>query len=389
MRITYRLPFQKQVVIPDHWPILFMGGTLRVREENNIATAIQIVFTGEPVEFAPHLHEIPDGPVRAEITGRDHRLALVREQIESAIAYLECYYDIDLSIDEIEAVYEGETPDEEKKIGVNAIRMGRQERPLRLTFDMLTRAVKVAETSQGPRFEATLASAARQALKQDRYVDSFRYSFLLIEAAFGEGQSRSAALKTALKSHADFRAIVKKAVGDLIPPTRGHTSDTKILLESSPDENAIIEHLVDKRGFYFHSNRRRKDAWKPDEQAGAEALALLTIGIAHQISQEAAAELFAPKFDERHFKDAVQAGAKLVFEVRYMYREPGEQFSRKGVTRINTPGTKLTSKQTNDIAREFLKHFEFDTPVATLERAECFVAGTDQKIFDLMFSAVE
>ncbi len=362
-----------------------MSGKCRVLEESGRAKALQITFAGEPLTYAPHIEELQEGPTKFAITGRDNRLPFVKRQLEQAAAFLECLYNIDLATDQIKVQYEGETPEEEEKIAVKGMSIGAQERPLPLTFDMLTRALMASEKRDGPKFQATLVKAARTALFSQLYIDSFRYSFLLIESLFGEGQFKKAGLKASLKNSAAFVAIVRKVVADVMPPRGPHQSDTMALLAAKPSPEQVIDHLVEKRGFYFHGNIKRKDAWKPDEQGQAEALALLAVGIAQEIGQEAAAPIFETQFGQRHFKDALNAGAKIVFEIKFHFREPEEPFTRDGVLRITTPGSKVTAKQANEIAQQFLRHFEQGAPVAALKEASCTVQATGQKVFDINF----
>lgn len=104
---------------------------------------------------------------------------------------------------------------------------------------MLTRALMAAETSDGPRFQATLAKSARNALFSKVYIDSFRYSFLLIEAMFGEGQFKSAGLRAALKGNAAFIASVQAAVADLMPPKQAGNLDTEALLARKPSPEEV------------------------------------------------------------------------------------------------------------------------------------------------------
>src|SRR3546814_1470621 len=56
------------------------------------------------------------------------------------------------------------------------------------------------------------------------------------------------------------------------------SSDLRIRL-SDPTVEQIVSHIVDKRGFYFHGNRKHKNAWLPHDQKQAEALCLLAINI--------------------------------------------------------------------------------------------------------------
>ena len=385
MLSIYTIPFRREVIIPDHWEIPFLGGRLRVVEEGGRAKAVEVVFRGEPITNAPHVEELNEGPVKMHIRERDDRIIFVQRHLEQAASFLECLYNIDLATDAIQIKYEGESPDEEDQIAIKSMKMDKVDHLLPLTFDMMTRAFMAAEISDGPTFESTLVKAARNALASQAYIDSFRYSFLLIESTYGNGQFRKPKLLSALNGNLEFVGLVREALTDVMQPEQNNNSDTTALLANNPTSDAVIEHLIDKRGFYFHGNRKRTDAWKPHEQGQAEALALLAIGIAQQISQKAAYPIFEPDFGERHFKDAMAVGAKIVFEITYSFRDIGEDFSRNGNLIINTPGTKVTKKQANDIAKQFLSHFEHHAPVAGLEKATCIVQGTDQQVFDIVF----
>lgn len=384
MRTVYTVPFRRPIIVEDHWPVPFMGGTCRIVVAEGKAVALEIVFSREPVTNAPLVEEL-DGPIKLSITGRDNRLIFVKRHLDEASAFLECFYNIDLATDEIAAAYSGETPEEEALIGLKSFAMGRREAALPMPFDMLTRALMAAETTDGPKFEATLTKNARDALAAQQFINSFRYSFLLIEAIYGEGQFKKAGLIAALSKNADFLDMVRFAVKDVIRPRRDHSTDTDVLLAGTPNPEAIVEHLVEKRGFYFHGNVKRKDAWKAEDQQRAESLALLTIGIAQLIAHNAAAAMFADSLAQRHFNNAMQAGAGIMFEIRFKYREPEEGFSRDGQIEIKTPGTKVTERQANRIAAEFLRQFEHESPVSAIESAECTVRGTKQRVFKIDF----
>lgn len=297
VRIQYRVPFKRKILIGDHWTIPFQGGALRVLEHDGYAEAVEVTFVGQSLELAPQLLEPPDEHVKLEITGRDNRLLLVQRQLDNAAAYLECFHDIALATDEVEARYEGETPEEDAQIPVKSIAMGPPHLPaLPLTFDMLTRAIMAAEGAEAPKFESTLVTTARQALGRQEFINAFRYAFLLIEAVYGEGQFKNAALRAVLKANSEFVALVEAELQDSVPPRSTLTTDTTLLLASKPQASAVIDHLVAKRGFYFHGNVKRKNAWRPDEQQAAESLSLLTIGIAQRIATIAADAMFIREF---------------------------------------------------------------------------------------------
>src|SRR5690606_4491986 len=125
---------------------------------------------------------------------------------------------------------------------------------LPLSFDMFTRAIMAAEKYDGPRFEATLVGSARKALETQGFINSFRYSFLLIESLYGKGQFKKEGLQAALKTDQEFRDIVEFAIKDMIPAKDDHSSDTAKLFATKPTADDLINHLIEKRGFYFHGN---------------------------------------------------------------------------------------------------------------------------------------
>jgi hypothetical protein len=389
MRVCYTVPFKRKIIVDDHWEVPMQGGILRVVEEEGYAKALEIKFENQPLECAPHLQHHDQGDTSATITGRDHRLIFVKRQLDQAATFLECIHDIDLLTDEISAKYEGETAEEEANIAIKTISMGSHDPALSLSFDMITRAIMAAEKKDGPKFEATLVGSARAALEKQEFINSFRYSFLLIESLYGEGQFKKTGLQVALKTNQEFLSIVESAIKHVIPAKADRNSDTAKLLARKPTAHDAIDHLVEKRGFYFHGNVKRKDAWKPDEQGTAKSLALLAISIVTTISMKAADLIFAPEFAQRHLEDATRAGAKIVYEIKTKFREPEEEFNREHLLRISTPGTKVTPRSAFAIAQRFLELFQQNQPVSALCKAECTVQGTGQKVFDLIFHTTE
>ena len=385
MRVRYLVQLKRPIRLEDHWPISIMGGDFRVISKDGKATSFEISFAGQSVDLAPMVEQHEIGDVKLTITGRDTLLPFVEMQLEKAFTYLRCYFDIEALTREIDIEYTGETEEEEQQIEVKSWRVTREERPLSMPFDLLTRAIMAAEAGQAPEFEATLLSAARTAMLQDRYIDSFRYSFLLIESLYGGGKFKMAQLKTALKGSADLKALVTTALIIRMAPKRPQNSDTEMLLSASPTTEVVIDHLVDKRGFYFHGNVKREDAWQSHEQQAAEMLALLSLEIAMQIAHAAAATMFVEIFSQRHIDDAKRAGATMKMNVSFRFREPEESFDRNGEMNISVPGTKATRKMAAYVAKNFLERFENVAPVADLKSTTCTVKGTGQKVFHIEF----
>lgn len=390
MRIRYVIRLEKPILLQDHWPIPLMGnGQLRVVSDGQVASALEVTFVGQPTSYSPDVQQDLTTNKAPTISTRDQLLPFVRVQLESAFAYLQCYFNVELRTGEIEAEYTAEVDAEKGQIPISRMKIARADRLLPMSYDFLTRAIMAAEKSEGPNFEAKLVMAARAAAMQQRYIDSFRYSFLLVEALYGEGKFKSAQLKDALKGNAEFVKIVRAAQNEPLRIRQPRGSDTEQLLSSSPSADALIDHLVEKRGFYFHGNKKHKDAWKPQDQAKAEALCGVALAITMLIAHSAAAPMFDDNLSKRHYDDAKRAGAIMAMNVDFVFRELDDAFDRKENLTINLPGTTVTPKMAQYVAQQFLARFEHGAPVAMLKSASCTVKATGQKVFDMNFYTID
>ncbi|HEV2623078.1 MAG TPA: hypothetical protein VGU65_13450 [Frateuria sp.] len=143
MRIRYVIPIDdaKALIISDHWEFPMLGGVCLVREEGGLAKTIEVVFNGRPLGEAPAIEEVSGGEARYSISIRDKLLPFVKNTLNDAKSFLQCYFGIEFLLDDIDVRYEGETSDEEELIPVKSMRVGKHNEPLYLPFDMLTRAI--------------------------------------------------------------------------------------------------------------------------------------------------------------------------------------------------------------------------------------------------------
>lgn len=103
MRISYTFRLKEPIRVEDHWPLGIMGGQLHILGEGRLATAIEVSFTGQSVDTAPAVEQHNSGEARATITVRDSLLPFVRIQLEKAFTYLQCYFDVEILIEEVNA----------------------------------------------------------------------------------------------------------------------------------------------------------------------------------------------------------------------------------------------------------------------------------------------
>lgn len=72
-----------------------------------------------------------------------------------------------------------------------------------------------------------------------------------------------------------------------------------------------------------------------------------------------------------------------MYEIKFEYREPGEDFTRSSQLSVTSPGTRATPPAALEIMKIFIEHFQCSLPVAGLERVECKLQGSEGNVFKI------
>lgn len=385
MKISYKIPFKNEILIDDHWAVPLLGGKLYIVEDSGLAKFVMFVLENQPVDCSPDFKHSSDGVSVATINNRDTVFVFLKHYLKDALAFLECFYNIELDFDSTVANYEAENEAERKIIKIKSLSYSKSARPLPLEFNMFARAVMASITNKGPVFEATLVKYARSSFLNAEYINSFRYSFLLIESLYGEGQFKKNGLQGVLKANDDFRNFVDSAVRNINISSYSKDAKTIKLISGGCDVDGVIDYLIERRGFYFHGNVKRGDAWKPNEQDVADVLAGLTLDIAMSIASASAAAMFQTKYESMYYDNAIYQGAIVMYVIQFKYREPGDDFDREHQMNIRMPGTKVTPGAAFDVAQKFMLDFNARHPASKLMEVHCFNNMTGDSVFDMKF----
>ena len=321
---------------------------------------LEIVHAAKPTSYAPSI-ERKDGPIKAQITARDPLAIELQARARRAFAYLQCFFDVEIDADRLTSTYEAETPEEDDHIDIKGYKFEKSEQPLSLTYDYVVRSLWATDEDADPEFVAKLAATARRAFFEEEYISSFRYSFLLIESLYGRGKFQSYQLKKELSENAQFRLMVEKELTNFTALKLKRPSDLQNKIREGLSIDGVIDILVERRGFYFHGNILRKDAWRPDKQEEAEGLCLFSLGIVHDIGAQTAAPMFLPKYAQRYQDEAFRSGAKVALKVDYTFQTPPDKLQRRALLNMNYPGTKATNHMSVDAAKNFLEFLPENT----------------------------
>lgn len=381
MKISYTFDVQSPLRVPDHWPINAFGGVVTLIENDGLISGVKISFSGQSIHLAPEITKLNQGKVKANITFRDGALHKeVEQKLHQALSFVQCFFPIELALGAVKTEFEAESDFEKQSIGLPEFARRKQTHTTEISFHMFSRAMWASDDGFDASFIASLNVQARNSLSEERYINSFRYSFMAIEAEYGNGQFKSDKLKISLKNSMAFRRILNTAVAaSRSMPSRVRTYSDEIV--EGGDIDAIIDHIVDRRGHYFHGNRKKRDAWLPNEQGEAEALAILGVNVLSAIAVEHAAPMFDDHFSKRHYDEAIRSGAQVTLVVIFHYKRRERPFLDRGQLRMNYPGNKPSPLMALDALKNFLAEFEKGDPLCELVDAKCVDQATGREVF--------
>ena len=265
MQIKYRINFDEPIRLDEAWPLsLPNNGIFRVIEDRRLAAAFEISFTQEVASC------VEGSPTLSQETVQ--QWAQMRRYFARLKGYIQCLVEINYDPVEVELIFEAESEDEKQFVPVDKVLVTRRERRKRtkvLSYETLCGAVigSLAEQQSSHRFIGELKSLSMRAEREGRYVDSFRYGFLLLDAIYGKGQFKTNNLKRAFTSDKVLMDVVREVRLRMKEKIQSIDDDTDRLLSGDSGDSDIIEHLISKRGHYFHGKNGalRELDWADEE----------------------------------------------------------------------------------------------------------------------------
>ena len=256
MKIRYEVELDEPLAIDSDWPLeLPNGGLFRVKTEEKKITAFEVEYSGKP---SSHFGQ-KDGVISLD----DRRLGRMRLFFARLKSFIQMESEANFDPTELCAHYDSETEVEKQEILVKkmAIEKG-EDRRLRRPLDhaMLGAAVLASHSGgvEPPHFIGELKSMSRRSKREGRYVDSFRYSFLIVDTLYGKGQFKTDLLVKALSSSTEFVNALNEARQEFWLLKKEPRDETEKLLAGNCSPKDLIRHIVKQRGVYFHGTKALK-----------------------------------------------------------------------------------------------------------------------------------
>lgn len=223
----------------------------------------------------------------------------------------------EISLEEVEEFWEPDNPEEKEALSLFSFKRSREAKSPsewpRVPFDLVARALIVAERSTGFEPALNFYRKGRLDVKEEQYIDAVLDFLFMVETTYANGKFKTAHVEEEYFASTELRRLIDDALREpgLLANVRGHgrieSAFRQNYLGKSTEE--IIPYLVRLRGELHHHSARKSGIWHPADHIrfGADAFFLqqLCFGIAFAIADPT---LFASDA-ERTYQSQAHASA--------------------------------------------------------------------------------
>lgn len=383
MDVRLKFPILRPLKLDDAWPLNGSGAEMSFEFTDGKATALILLFRNQPASLAPLVEKL-DGPIKAEVRIKGELEAMGRSIAQRFSDYINLYFVVPIDIDAMETEYIPANHEERETMQMFGFSSWSVRPNPPLPFDLMAQAFYAVESDADPSFASHMTRLAREALIAGQYIDAFRYGFLLIEALYGNGKFQTRDLRRELVGNVDLKAMLDRTIASITHDPDQHRSAAKPTVAMHATAEALVEYLINRRGFYFHGNLKRQDAWRPDRQADAKPVAEIVVDLAGQIAAAHASAMFEPDIGPRFMANAKSQGAVMTIQVQFHFNDDDGR-RRVGQMEFAVPGTKVTSKLAIKVSGHFLTWAETELSGSTLLSARGIVKETGVELFRSQF----
>ena len=318
MKIRYEIVLDEPLEVDGDWPLrLPDGGLFRIKTEDGKAVAFEVEFTGTPSDY-----------FRCEgktIHLDDTRWTAMRPFFARLKSFIQLEGEVNYNAEEVFANYDAESEDEKQDIPMDKVVVtDGYNRKIRRPLDYEDLSAGVLSSYEGnfevPAFIAELKSLSRRSEREGRFVDSFRYSFLIVDALYGQGQFRSRQLGDALSgSESLVQALEEARSKVMLHRSEDSDDETSRLLREGAAVKDLIAHIVKMRGQYFHGTNvlERTADWKIQEaRTISDLMALTTDRICREMVSEAYGDEVRDWYEDGCRRHGKVSKIKLDLEIR-------------------------------------------------------------------------
>ncbi|MFG1212016.1 hypothetical protein V5F72_24130 [Xanthobacter flavus] len=385
MDVRFRFPLVRPIEVEDAWPLEGFGATLELERADGTASAITITFKNQPISAAPHIAPSEGGETVATIKDNDHLESFARQILQRFIDYINLYYTIDVSFDNVEASYTPTSDEERSCLNIFRFKKARQRQISLIPFSIIGQAFYAGEADSDPSYVSMLGRLAKENLLDGQYIESFRYSFLLFESLYGNGKFKSSELERELCNNVEFMSYIISSIGE--NRFEAPRFQDKRLIEFTDEHKTpgdIVKTLIKMRGYYFHGNLKQRRPWHPRQQEGANGIAAFSADVVLKILSSFASPMFADHIGDKYLKNAVAQGAAMTVNVHVNFLDENNM-NQTHIFSINTPGTIPTNDMALKLFNFALTKFQDKFPVYRIISIVGTVEGSNIPLFSSNF----
>ncbi|QUS56352.1 hypothetical protein [Pseudovibrio brasiliensis] len=374
------------MVFEDSWPLEGYNGAIIefCKNDDGLISTLKVTFKDCPFSDAPTISHDGQIPTITITSTLENKAKYIVQQFSN---YINLYFVIKINTEEIDIKYIPHNEEEKQKLKLFNFKSEKYIPKTPLPFSIIAQAFYAGESGEDFSFSANLYQRAAEAYTSENYIESFRHSFLLLEARYGKGKFKTQALFKALTTQTEFVSALRATIEKIKSDPLHQNKRIQEFVSRFQNEQEIVEHLISQRGFYFHGNLLRQDTWHPNKQEAAANISEFSLYLNSELNQNLANKMYAPSVGPKHFKNAQKFGAIVTISISFHFLDHNK-FERKNILRINHPGTQCSNAITLFAAEQLIKHFQDKYFGCSLQSAIGVNEKNNEKVFELSFAPV-
>lgn len=302
MKCKYTFPIKGDVKFPVGIGFPVGERFYQFEVKGNSASALSVTISKFPDACLPTITQHDKGKIKASIAIPPDPFW---DELVSDICTIEgvlCIWGVrEISVDYCTIEWIPESESEREKIHMFSFTRSRSDKPTedlpQSPMDLFVRSVLAVSDLKDLETPLNFYRRGRLDVFEERYIDAIYHLYFVLEALFANGRFKKAqVVQEFCSSNVFFDAIdhIKKNIDPQIRVEPTLFSDFKIKYLYKKKE-AIVEYIVDLRGFLHHYTVKRKTIWHPVRQREYKVDALVLLNLCHHILSNQAIELLFRK----------------------------------------------------------------------------------------------
>lgn len=297
MQVRYRFPVTGQLRIGFSFPIqtrLFIYAF--EADEFGVVTHLNATTGSVDRALWPEIVSTPGSPVEAHFNLRSPFFAELQQEVRAIAGMLSAYGLDDIIVVDVEESWLPANDSEKQELALSEFKVARERPSPRsfdpVSFDLVARAVLVADEAVGFETALNFYRKGRIDTKNEHYLDAILDYLFMIETTYANGKIKTIQVQAEYQDSVELGRLMAETLAnpglqdEIRHDARAKARFDEVYKGKTVPE--VIAQIVNLRGELHHHSARKSGVWHPTDHqrflADARFLEYLCLGIVFAIS---------------------------------------------------------------------------------------------------------